>query len=211
MLIMIGIYKITSPNGRCYIGQSIDIDRRFKVYKRLDCKGQPILYRSFLKYSINAHSFEVIEVCEANLLNIRERFWQEHYNVLHDGLNCNLTETHIQPKLHSEETKRKISQSNLGKKFTEEHKANLSKNKKITTLGNRNNFFGKTHTNSFKEDLSYKRKGGGNPKAKKVVDNTTGIIYNCIKDVAEISGINYNTLKNWLSGRYINKSTYQYL
>ncbi len=32
---MIGIYKITNPEGKIYIGQSIDIDRRFKEYKRL--------------------------------------------------------------------------------------------------------------------------------------------------------------------------------
>ena len=32
---MIGIYKITSPNGKIYIGQSINIDRRFKSYRKL--------------------------------------------------------------------------------------------------------------------------------------------------------------------------------
>lgn len=30
---MIGIYKITSPSNRIYIGQSIDIEARWKSYK----------------------------------------------------------------------------------------------------------------------------------------------------------------------------------
>ena len=28
-----GIYKITNPNGKVYIGQSIDIDKRWNKYK----------------------------------------------------------------------------------------------------------------------------------------------------------------------------------
>ena len=37
---LIGIYKITSPNDKIYIGQSIDIDRRFIQYQKLKCKKQ---------------------------------------------------------------------------------------------------------------------------------------------------------------------------
>lgn len=29
-----GIYKITSPSGRVYVGQSVDIERRFAEYRR---------------------------------------------------------------------------------------------------------------------------------------------------------------------------------
>lgn len=32
---IIGIYKITNPKGKSYIGQSINIYRRFKEYKNL--------------------------------------------------------------------------------------------------------------------------------------------------------------------------------
>ena len=37
---MIGIYKITSPNNRVYIGQSINIEKRFIGYKRMYVKNQ---------------------------------------------------------------------------------------------------------------------------------------------------------------------------
>ena len=36
---MIGIYKITSPNNRVYIGQSINIEKRFIGYKRMYVKN----------------------------------------------------------------------------------------------------------------------------------------------------------------------------
>ena len=37
---VVGIYKITSPSGKIYIGQSIDIQKRFKHYKQLhNCKN----------------------------------------------------------------------------------------------------------------------------------------------------------------------------
>ena len=46
---MIGIYKITNPTNKIYIGQSIDIKKRFNQYKNLQCKGQKALYSSLLK------------------------------------------------------------------------------------------------------------------------------------------------------------------
>jgi predicted GIY-YIG superfamily endonuclease len=44
------IYKITSPSEKVYIGQSRNIQRRVKNYKRIDCKQQTILYNSINKY-----------------------------------------------------------------------------------------------------------------------------------------------------------------
>jgi len=45
---MVGIYKITSPSGKIYIGQSINIEKTWKYrYKNLNaCKRQTILYNS---------------------------------------------------------------------------------------------------------------------------------------------------------------------
>ena len=92
-----GIYKITSPSGKIYIGQSVDIEKRFKQYKNLiNCKRQSKLYSSFLKHTSHNHLFEIIEECEFNNLNIKERFWQEYYNVLGEkGLNLKYVDTHF--------------------------------------------------------------------------------------------------------------------
>lgn len=88
---MIGIYKITSPSKKIYIGQSTNIEKRFYTYKLLHCKKQPFLFNSLKKYGAENHIFEVIEFCEVEKLNERERYWQDFYNVLECGLNLVLT------------------------------------------------------------------------------------------------------------------------
>jgi len=61
-----GIYKITSPSGRVYIGQSVDILHRFKTYVKMYVKNekQVKLFRSFTKHGVENHTFEIIEECE---------------------------------------------------------------------------------------------------------------------------------------------------
>ena len=91
---MIGIYKITSPTKRIYIGQSIDIKRRFYNYKKIKCQGQPLLYSSLKKYGVETHKFEILCECERHELNERERYYQELYSVIGlNGLNLILTQT----------------------------------------------------------------------------------------------------------------------
>jgi group I intron endonuclease len=104
---IIGIYKITSPSNKIYIGQSDHIYRRWGYYKRLasNIQQQVGIYRSLLKHGVHNHIFDIIEVCELDELNIRERYWQDHYDVLKYGLNCILVKTNEKPLINSEETK----------------------------------------------------------------------------------------------------------
>jgi group I intron endonuclease len=114
---MIGIYKITNPKGKIYIGQTIDYERRFRHYKNLRCKEQPKLYNSFKKYGVDNHTFEVIQECQITNLTILERYYQELYNSTGlKGLNCILVKTDEFSGGHSEESKKKISKSMKGRK-----------------------------------------------------------------------------------------------
>ena len=84
----IGIYKIPSPSNRVYIGQSINLERRFKHYKNLkEIKGQKKVYHSIKKYGYINHTFEVLEECSENELNEREVYWINFYNCVEEGLN----------------------------------------------------------------------------------------------------------------------------
>lgn len=107
---MIGIYKITSPSNRVYIGQSRNIKNRFNYYKYSSCKEQPRLYNSFKKYGVENHIFEIIEECVFELLNEKERYWQDFYNVLNGGLNCSLTNSKDKPYVFSEESLKKMKE-----------------------------------------------------------------------------------------------------
>jgi len=129
---MTGIYKITNPKGRVYIGQSIGIHARWeKDYKKLQCEKQVRLYNSLLKYGFSEHIFEVVEECSIEDLNTRERYWQDFYDVLSKkGLNCKLTKTEDKSGKWSEETKEKIGKARKGKLHTEATKQQMSEARK---------------------------------------------------------------------------------
>ena len=80
---IIGIYKIISPSGKIYIGQSINIHKRWSAYKNIKYVKQPRISNSVLKYGIENHKFEIIEECSLEDLDTRETYWKQHYiNVL---------------------------------------------------------------------------------------------------------------------------------
>jgi len=57
--IKIGIYKITNPDNKVYVGQSKNIHSRFKDYKKVNYNQRKV-YESILKYGIENHKFEII-------------------------------------------------------------------------------------------------------------------------------------------------------
>ena len=114
---IIGIYKITSPSGKIYIGQSVNIALRWNQYKLLykTIMG-PKLYHSLKKYGCDNHTFEIIEECNADQLDEREIYWGQYYNVLTEaGLNLKLGESN---GYYSDETKQKMSEAMMGRKIT---------------------------------------------------------------------------------------------
>lgn len=85
---IVGVYKITNPNGDIYIGSSIDVYRRWKNhYSNQKRNEHTKLGISFKKYGFYNHVFEIIEECLLSTLRIRERYWQLYYR---DKSNINL-------------------------------------------------------------------------------------------------------------------------
>ena len=88
---MIGIYKITNNiNNKCYIGQSIHIEHRWEEHKskyNWERENTKPLYLAFQKYGLENFTFEVIEECEVEQLNIKEQYWINFYNSYEDGYN----------------------------------------------------------------------------------------------------------------------------
>lgn len=138
---MIGIYKITSPNGKIYVGQSINVESRLAQYKKFqNCSSQPILYNSLKKYGVDKHKFEVITECLENQLNDLERYYQEIYSCVgKNGLNCRYVKT--------EDRSGSFSKEHLAtrKKFT--HGEAFRKMRSKNTKGKNNPMFGKKKEN----------------------------------------------------------------
>lgn len=86
---MIGIYKITNPNNKIYIGKSKNIEKRWCFYKTYNkhIRDQSKLYNSFQKYGVENHTFEIIEECTVEQLNEREIYWIQKLKCIEEGLN----------------------------------------------------------------------------------------------------------------------------
>ena len=131
---IIGIYKITSPSGKIYIGQSINIQKRWKAYKQLQCKNQPKIYYSLQKHGLNNHIFEIIEECSKEQLDKQEIYWKKYYlkQNKYDWskiLFCEIYDIGSNG-FRSEETKQKMSLVKKGKKRSKKTCLNISKGKK---------------------------------------------------------------------------------
>lgn len=93
---MTGIYKIENKiNGKVYIGQSVNIETRWKderkrAFNQNAHEYEYPLSRAFRKYGLENFSFEVIEECLKNELNDKEKYWIEQYNSFIDGYNQTL-------------------------------------------------------------------------------------------------------------------------
>lgn len=114
---MKGIYKITNPKGKVYIGQSVNVEHRFYEYSLIkNCESQIKLFRSLKKYGPTNHTFELLEECNNDILNDKERYYQDYYDVLNEnGLNCKLTTTNDKSGKNSLESNIKRSKTMKGK------------------------------------------------------------------------------------------------
>ena len=150
----IGIYKITNPNGRIYIGQSINIEQTWQNrYKSLNCVKQTSIYNSLKKHGPENHIFEIVEECNREILNEREIFWGLFYDVLNNKhLNHRLGNANGMDREETKMKKRlchkgrsnywlkdkklnkdhcdKISKAKIGYKYSSERGEKISKAKK---------------------------------------------------------------------------------
>ena len=201
----IGIYKIINPKGRIYIGQSVDLDNRFYHYKIMNCKKQPRLYNSFIKYGFENHIFEILEECQLVGLSEKERYYQEKYNVLSKNvLNCVLASyQNVRGKM-SEESKQKISLKNKGVNNGMYGKVSLKKGIKVSEE------ICKKQSESQKKLYE---NGYINPIAKKVINTENGIIYNSSVEAWVASGLTCQSrhFRSMLSGSRKNKTNFKYI
>lgn len=92
----IGIYKITNLiNNNCYIGQSKNIEKRWKreIADALNSNAESYNYplsKAIRKYGLKNFSFEIIEICLQEELNQKEQYWIKYFNSYNKGYNQNL-------------------------------------------------------------------------------------------------------------------------
>lgn len=91
-----GIYMITNPIGKSYIGYSVKIRTRLLSHKsnsNTSWGGNSKLMLSIREFGFYNHTFRVLELCEREDLKSREMFFIQKYNTEFTGLNGEYTIT----------------------------------------------------------------------------------------------------------------------
>jgi hypothetical protein len=165
------IYKITSPSGKIYIGQSWSWIKRKSVYKRLSCKEQVKIYNSLKKYGYDNHIIEIIETLHLNIsqedLNAREVYWWKYYkdlgikmlNIRYPGSNGKTSKESIKKGIETKKLKGYIHSEETIKKIVETRKLNGYVHSKETREKIGSKHKGKEISLEVKNKISLKLKG----------------------------------------------------
>lgn len=138
MRITKGVYCLTAPNGKRYVGLGVGargINARWWNYKSYACYKQPKLLNALKKYGAENFKYEVI--LETDDIDRAKRVEQQLialWNLQNDKFGYNITaggdgslggRGRLGMK-HSQETKDKIRNAHIGKKRSKEHRSNIS-------------------------------------------------------------------------------------
>lgn len=87
-----GIYKITNQtNGCCYIGQAVDMAKRWKEHAKcglgIDTPASNKLYKAMQEDGLNNFSFELLEKCSKDELDEKEKYYINLYKSKEYGYN----------------------------------------------------------------------------------------------------------------------------
>ena len=167
MLDNTGIYKIqNSITGDFYIGSSVDIKQRFYVHQSMLRRNQhhgKYLQRAYNKYGKEKFEFKIILLCEKFELLRYEQLLLDTLFPKYNSFKLVDRPSVLDGRKHSEETKRKIGLGNKNKVILESQRqaigdanrkrvvsAETREKMRVAKLGDRNPFFGKTHSDEVK-------------------------------------------------------------
>lgn len=188
---MVGIYKITSPTGKVYIGQSWNIEKRCHSYSTpKQSKYQIKLHHSILKHGWPAHTFEV-------LMNVSENVTQQMFDEIeqayidyyrNNGYELlNIREAGSHGKM-SEESKEKMREAAKGRTFSEDHKRKLRENHNNVQGKNNSRFIG--NVSVYKEgELIGVFAGGG--ETARILNISPDSVYNGLRRKTNKSGFTF--------------------
>jgi group I intron endonuclease len=214
------IYRIISPNGKSYIGQTLsdDVRRRwnqeksrphgllrhvFKKYSAENC-----IFEELMEITKNSHGHrweEFLDFWEKNCIQEYNSLRPHGYNSTSGGKNC---------KFHNESRER-MRQSQLGKKLSDVTRARMS----ASRTGEKHHFYGKKHTAKTRRKMSKALKGKmageknpnyGKPiseeaknkmRATKIAMNLKGERAVNSKKIEQWSIDGQNNIKIWASAR----------
>ena len=206
-----GIYKLTNPKGKVYIGQSTNIEHRWEKGHKYNVGEGKKLKNSINKYGWENHQKDIIEECSVEDLESRETYWIDFYDSYKTGLNS--TSSGGLSGYKDDEWKRKHRMgltgrkgywkgkkrpnhskwlkengSGLSYKRTQEQKDDLSK--KLT---------GRKFSKEVREKISKNKKGKG---LKPILCIETNQVFSSLTECSEVMGISVGIICSFVKGYY---------
>lgn len=175
----VGIYMFTNKlTGDIYVGQSIDLRKRFLNYFNLSYlsrRNELIISRAIIKYGYSNFSVTILEYCDKCGLDVRE---QHYFDTLNPQYNIQkVAGGSSKGLILSEETKNKISQAlkgvYVGDKAYWYGRSMSAATKEImssTRKGELNPLYGKSHSEASKELM--RQKAAASPAGRKYSEET---------------------------------------
>lgn len=142
------IYAIKNTiNSKIYIGQTSNLSRRWSAHK---CKARTgkdnyPLYNAIRKYGIENFTLEILESCNKDIVNDREKYFIALFDAVNNGYNIS-----IGGQGFSDGRKVKRPGPMRGKKHSKKTKQLMSEQRG----GDRNGMYGKTHSTESKQKMS---------------------------------------------------------
>ena len=196
-----GIYLLTNLlNKDKYVGQSIDLGKRFTKYFTLSYlknRNTLVISRALIKYGYANFSISILEYCDKDILNEKEQYYMDIIKPVYNTLKIAGSSSGYK---HTQESKDKrslnlkgkytgINSPLYGRTHTEQTKELMSSMKK----GQNNNFYGKTHTDETRELIRQKAIGRKHipstlEKMSKVKGNPVNIYEKCNSEGFKLIG-----------------------
>ena len=134
-----GIYKWTSPSGKSYIGQSVNLERRHYDFSHKERYSNPygkneltVIDKARIKYpDFTQWTYEILEYCEPNELNDKEQYYINLYGTFNNGYNVTIGGKGCNGYKMSEDFKQQLSVSRIGENNPMYGKTPWNKNQKL--------------------------------------------------------------------------------
>ena len=202
-----GIYMWTSPSGKSYIGQSVDLQKRKGAFLRFgDIYGGQKINCARKKYHHKSlWDYKVLEYCDVDKLDERERYYIKLYDTINNGYNCESGGN--ENKIVSDESKQKMSEVKkgkycgenspwYGKHLTEEHKSKLSEARK----GENNPMYGKHRDDETRIKISKAHDKRKIPVSQQTIEGVFIASYESIHEAQRLTNIDRATISRCCKG-----------
>ena len=128
-------------NGKCYVGQTCDFERRMAEHEYEAKSGSSFkIHQAIRKYGMENFDTEILHSCQGEEqvvleeLNSLEIYYIRKFNSFFDGYNMTEGSRGALGLHHTEEARQKISKARSGLTLSEEHKAAISRSNHVRTV-----------------------------------------------------------------------------